>query len=43
MAGDAERLRATEAEQRRRRTARPGELPVDGLLPDLAPALATAN
>lgn len=43
MAGDAPRLRAAEAELRDRHRFRPGRDPAEGLLPDLAPALAMAN
>lgn len=43
MSGDAARLRAAEAEQRERHRAKPGQGSSEGLLPDLAPALAMAN
>ena len=43
MAGDAARLAAAEAEQRRRRSAKPGAPEPEGLLPELSPAPARAN
>jgi tetratricopeptide (TPR) repeat protein len=42
MAGDAARLCAAEAEQKERRTAKPDGIPLEGLLPDLAPALSAS-
>jgi molecular chaperone DnaK (HSP70) len=43
MSGDAARLHAAEAEQRERHRTKPGQGSFEGLLPDLAPALAMAN
>lgn len=43
MAGDATRQAAAESEQRKRRQAKPEAPLPDGLLPDLAPALAKPN
>ena len=43
MAGDAARLAAAEAEQRKRKSAKPCAPVPDGLLPELSPALARTH